>query len=75
MDRDDDDSGEPSTSMVEHLARRLVDRYGREAPAEAAQIVALLTDDGNLDQARVWIKVRDACRRMVARPGEITRKE
>lgn len=74
MDEDDDGAAEPSEAMIEHLARRLVDRYGREAPAEAAQIVALLTEDGNVDQAKVWIKVRDACRRMVAKPGEITRK-
>lgn len=71
---EDDGRTEPSAAMIEHLARRLVERYGREATAEAAQIVALLTEDGNPGQAQVWVKVRDACRRMIAKPGEITRK-
>jgi hypothetical protein len=63
----DDDAADPDLSpeMIEHLARRLVDRYGREAPEEAAQIVRLLRADGNDAQADVWSKVGDACRRMV----------
>jgi hypothetical protein len=63
----DDDPGPPdiSPAMIEHLARRLVDRYGREAPVEAAQIVRLLRADGNDEQAGVWAKVGEACRRMV----------
>jgi hypothetical protein len=62
----DDQSGQaPSSAMIEHLARRLVDRYGREAPAEAEQIVRLLRADGNDEQADVWSHVGDACRRMV----------
>jgi plasmid stabilization system protein ParE len=60
--------------MIEHLAGRLVDRYGREAPAEAEQIVRLLRADGNDAQARVWAKVGDACRRMVEKPGKTPSK-
>jgi hypothetical protein len=63
-----------SDAMIRHLAKRLVDRYGRDAPGEAAQIVALLTADGNVEQAQVWSKVQDMCHRMVAKPGELTGK-
>jgi hypothetical protein len=67
---------DPSTdAMVDHLARRLVDRYGRDAPEEAGQIVTLLTEDGNVEQAQVWTRVMEACRRMVTKPGQLTRKE
>ena len=72
----DDDPGlpEPTGAMIEHLARRLVDRYGREAPAEADQIVRLLRADRNDAQAEVWAKVGDACRRMVEKPGKTPSK-
>ena len=70
----DEERDSPSDAMIQHLARRLVDRYGRDAPAEAAQIVTLLTEDGNVEQARVWSNVLEACRRMIARPGELTKK-
>jgi hypothetical protein len=70
----DEERDAPTEAMIQHLARRLVDRYGRDAPGEAAQIVALLTEDGNLEQARVWSTVLEACRRMIAKPGEITGK-
>ena len=64
----------PSAAMVQHLAQRLVDRYGRDAPAEAAQIVDLLEEDGNVEQADIWTRVMDACREMVAKPGHLTGK-
>jgi hypothetical protein len=64
----DEERDQPSDAMIQHLARRLVDRYGQDAPQEAAQIVRLLTADANPDQARIWQKVRDACVRMVAKP-------
>lgn len=72
----DDDLGppEPAAAMIDHLARRLVDRYGREAPKEAEQIVRLLRADGNDGQAEVWSRVCEACRRMVQKPGETTPK-
>ena len=62
---DEPDPGEPSGAMIEHLAARLVARYGRQAPAEAEQIVRLLIADGNDEQARVWSNVGEVCRRMV----------
>jgi hypothetical protein len=65
MEEDD----QPSAAMVEHLASRLVARYGREAPAEAEQIVRLLIADGNEKQAAVWAKVGAACRRMTEKRG------
>ncbi len=71
----DDERDPPTDAMIDHLARRLVDRYGRDAPGEAAQIVALLMEDGNAGQAQVWTKVMDVCRRMVAKPGQITGKQ
>jgi hypothetical protein len=70
----DEDRDQPTDAMIQHLARRLVDRYARDAPAEAAQIVTLLTADGNVEQAQVWSKVQEACRRMIAKPGELTGK-
>ena len=73
MDDDPAPAG-PSAEMIEHLARRLVDRYGREAPDEAEQIVRLLRADGNDEQAAVWSRVGDACRRMVEKPGETAPK-
>jgi hypothetical protein len=70
MTQDDDpDAADLSAAMIDHLARRLVDRYGREAPQEAEQIVRLLTADGNDAQAEVWEKVGAACRRMVGKFG------
>jgi hypothetical protein len=74
MEDDDQRSNEPSAAMVEHLAKRLVDRYGRDAPAEAEQIVRLLRADGNEEQAQVWSKVGVACQRMVTKPGATARK-
>jgi hypothetical protein len=65
----------PSDAMIQHLARTLVDRYGQDAPQEAAQIVRLLTADANLEQAQIWQEVRDACVRMIAKPqGTAPRK-
>jgi hypothetical protein len=69
-----EEPAEPAAAMIEHLAKRLVARYGREAPAEAEQIVRLLMADGNDEQARVWSKVGDACRRMVEKPGETAKR-
>jgi hypothetical protein len=66
----EDDPFEPSPTMIQHLAKRLVDRYGREAPEEAEQIVRLLRADGNDEQAKVWAKVGEVCRRMVQKPGK-----
>jgi hypothetical protein len=66
----EDDPFEPSPAMIEHLAKRLVDRYGRDAPEEAEQIVRLLRADRNDEQADVWAKVGEACRRMVQKPGK-----
>jgi len=71
---DDPGPSDPSPAMIEHLAQRLVDRYGREAPSEAEQIVRLLRADGNDDQADVWAKVGDACHRMVQKPGKTPSK-
>lgn len=74
MGPDDDRLNEPSKEMIEHLARRLVERYGPDAPDEAGHIVRLLTEDGNLEQAGVWTKVFEVCRRMVTRPDEFAGK-
>ena len=74
MADDDQAPDEPSQAMVDHLARRLVDRYGPDAPAEAEQIVRLLRGDGNDEQAEVWSRVGAACQRMVTRRGETARK-
>jgi hypothetical protein len=75
MEDNDDRDAAPSPSMIEHLARRLVDRYGSDAPEEADHIVRLLTEDGNIGQARVWIQVQETCRRLLARPSrELSRK-
>jgi hypothetical protein len=65
-----EDDDQPSAAMIEHLATRLVARYGREAPAEAEQIVRLLTADGNHEQAEVWSKVSEVCRRMVEKTAK-----
>jgi hypothetical protein len=65
---DDDQVNEPSAAMIEHLARRLVDRYGPDAPNEAEQIVRLLTEDRNLDQVHVWTQVLALCRQLTAKP-------
>jgi hypothetical protein len=65
---------ELSQAMVDHLAKRLVDRYGREAPAEAEQIVRLLRADGNDEQAEVWARVGAACSSMLTGRGETARK-
>jgi hypothetical protein len=70
MNDDDPDPAEPSAEMIGHLAARLVARYGRQAPVEAEQIVRLLTADGNDEQARVWSKVGEACRRMVEKTAK-----
>jgi hypothetical protein len=72
---DDPRSGEPAPQMIEHLARRLVNRYGPDAPAEADQIVRLLKSDGNDEQAEVWAKVGAACRRMTEKRGTAARKD
>jgi hypothetical protein len=61
--------------MIEHLARRLVKRYGPDAPAEANQIVRLLRSDGNEEQADVWTKVGTACRRMTEKRGTTAPKD
>jgi hypothetical protein len=75
MEEDDDRTAEPTAAMIEHLARRLVDRYGSDAPEEAEHIVRLLTEDGNLAQGRVWTQVQEACRRLLAKPSrEFSRK-
>jgi hypothetical protein len=74
MATDDQRPDELSQAMVDHLAKRLVDRYGRDAPAEAQQIVRLLRADGNDEQAEVWSRVREACQRMVTGRGETARK-
>lgn len=71
---DDDRSNEPSAEMIEHLARRLIDRYGPEASDEAEQIVRLLVADGNEAQAEIWTKVHEACRRMALRRNDIARR-
>jgi hypothetical protein len=72
---DDPRSGEPAPQMIEHLARRLVNRYGPDAPAEADQIVRLLRSDGNDEQADVWTKVGAACRRMAEKRGTTAQKD
>lgn len=75
MEEDDDRTAEPTAAMIEHLARRLVERYGSDAPEEADHIVRLLIDDGNPDQARVWTQVQETCRRLLAKPSrEFSRK-
>ena len=74
-EEDDDHASEPTAAMIEHLAQRLVQRYGSDAPEEADHIVQLLTGDGNTEQARVWAQVQDACRRLLAKPSrELSRK-
>lgn len=65
-----DDDDQPTAAMIAHLASRLVARYGREAPGEAEQIVRLLRADGNDEQAAVWTKVGEACRRMVEKTAK-----
>jgi hypothetical protein len=75
MDEDDDRSAAPTAAMIEHLARRLVERYGSDAPEEADHIVKLLTEDGNPKQASVWTQVQEACKRLLAKPSrEVLRK-
>ena len=74
MDDDPSPSG-PTAPMIEHLARRLVERYGHDAPAEADQIVRLLRSDGNEEQAGVWAKVGATCRRMTERRGTTAPKD
>jgi hypothetical protein len=75
MEEDDDPAAVPSAAMIEHLARRLVDRYGSDAPEEADHIVRLLTEDGNVAQAGVWTQVQETCRRLLAKPSrEMSRK-
>ncbi len=75
MDEDDDRGTVPTAEMIEHLARRLVDRYGTDAPEEADHIVKLLTEDGNPDQASVWTQVQETCKRLLAKPSrEYSRK-
>jgi hypothetical protein len=74
-EEDDDRAAEPAAAMIEHLAQRLVDRYGSDAPEEADHIVRLLTEDGNAAQAGVWTKVQEACRNLLAKPPrELSRK-
>jgi hypothetical protein len=75
MDEDDDRTSAPTAAMIEHLARRLIERYGSDAPEEAEHIVRLLTEDGNAEQASVWTTVQDTCRRLLAKPSrELSRK-
>ena len=71
----DDDKAAPTAAMIEHLARRLVDRYGSDAPEEAEHIVRLLTEDNNAAQASVWRQVQEACHRLLAKPSRVTSRK
>ncbi len=46
-------------------AKLLVDRYGEDAPLQAAQRADELLEEGHMDGRAVWFRIENACRELL----------